>query len=151
MEEKLKHPKEYYGMVYMNHNISTYPMERSYIYNLLKDECYITTEHGYNGVGFDGYLNNIYNHKYVICPRGNGLDTHRLWEALYMGTFPIVKKDINNSFYSDMPILFVNDWTEITLDLLIEMCSVLEYRKDTFDKSKLTFGYWENKIICSGK
>jgi hypothetical protein len=29
-------------------------------------------------------------YKYVICPRGNGIDTHRVWEALYLGVVPVV-------------------------------------------------------------
>ena len=27
---------------------------------------------------------------WVLCPRGNGVDTHRVWEALYRGATPIV-------------------------------------------------------------
>ena len=28
--------------------------------------------------------------RYVLCPRGNGVDTHRFWEALYKGNLPVV-------------------------------------------------------------
>jgi len=27
---------------------------------------------------------------HVLCPRGNGMDTHRFWEALYRGSRPVV-------------------------------------------------------------
>ena len=63
-----------------------------------------------NGDNFDGYLDNIYNHRFVLCPEGNGIDTHRLWECLYMGTIPIVKANKNVRFYEDLPILMVNEW-----------------------------------------
>lgn len=33
-----------------------------------------------------------HNHRFVLCPRGNGVDTHRFWETLYRGAVPIVKK-----------------------------------------------------------
>jgi hypothetical protein len=49
---------------------------------------------------------------YVACPRGNGLDTHRFWEALYRGSYPIVLR--SNWSYSikelGIPIIEVDDW-----------------------------------------
>jgi len=30
------------------------------------------------------------SYRFVACPRGNGLDTHRFWETLYRGSLPIV-------------------------------------------------------------
>jgi len=144
--DKLKQTKGYKHMAYMNHNTATYPKERTYVYELFKDKTWVTVEYGQNGQAFDQYLDNIYNHKYVFCPRGNGMDTHRLWESIYMNTFPIVKKDINNQFYSDMPILFVDNWCDVTFDYLIEMCPVLEEQRRTFNKERLTFEYWKNKI-----
>ena len=30
------------------------------------------------------------SYSYVLCPRGNGLDTHRFWETLYRGSVPVV-------------------------------------------------------------
>lgn len=38
-------------------------------------------------------------YKYVLCPRGNGFDTHRFWEALWLGCIPVV---INN-YYTQPP------------------------------------------------
>ena len=29
-------------------------------------------------------------YRWVMCPRGNGVDTHRVWEALYRGAVPVV-------------------------------------------------------------
>jgi len=30
-----------------------------------------------------------------LCARGNGLDTHRFWESLYLGVIPVI---INNEY-----------------------------------------------------
>jgi len=73
------------------------------------------------------------------------MDTHRLWETLYMGSIPIVRTDINNWFYNDMPILYVNEWDEVTSDLLDAMYPI--YSHGVWDKNILTFEYWKNKII----
>jgi hypothetical protein len=58
---------------------------------------------------------------YVLSPRGNGEDCHRFYEAIYLDTIPIVKKT-NTAFdklYNLFPCLIVNDWNEITEDLLL--------------------------------
>jgi hypothetical protein len=38
----------------------------------------------------EDYLEAMVSAKAVICPRGNGLDTHRVWETLYKGAWAIV-------------------------------------------------------------
>ena len=145
MVDKLQQPRNYRNLVYMNHNISTYPQERRNVYALLENKPWVTSVHGTNPCNFDDYIDNIYNHKYIICPRGNGMDTHRLWETLYMGSIPIVKTDINNWFYNDMPILYVNAWEEVTEELLIDMLHM--YSGELWNKNKLTFEYWKNRIL----
>jgi hypothetical protein len=50
---------------------------------------------------------------FVACPRGNGLDTHRFWESLYLGAIPIVvKKDAIPAFQFG-PHLAIKDWQEL--------------------------------------
>jgi hypothetical protein len=36
------------------------------------------------------YVTELASHQFVFCPRGNGIDTHRYWEALYTGGQPII-------------------------------------------------------------
>lgn len=144
MEAWLKIPKEYKNLVYLNSNIKTNPKERQPLYDLFGKEPWVTSFHGVNGVGFDEYLFNICNHKYVFCPDGNGIDTHRLWETLYMGAIPIVKKGINTWFYNDLPIVYVSEWEEVTKEILDNIWEL--HKKGKWDKEKLTFNYWKNKI-----
>jgi hypothetical protein len=44
---------------------------------------------------YQDYLYELSQHKYALCPRGNGLDCHRFWECIYLNVIPIV---INNTF-----------------------------------------------------
>lgn len=145
MLRKLKEQRKIKNLVYMNHNIKTNMNERLHPYQLLRDKSWVTTDMHVNGEDFNNYIDNVYNHKYVICPRGNGMDTHRFWETLYMGSIPIVRKDINNWFYCDMPVLYVNDWDEVTLDALDDMYMMLN--NGEWNIRKLTFEYWKNKIL----
>jgi hypothetical protein len=73
------------------------------------------------------------------------MDTHRVWEALYLGCIPVMKKDINNQFYTDLPICFVNDWDDITKDFLLMERACIKTRSWNMDK--LNFSYWKNKIL----
>jgi len=144
MQKKLRNKKVFKKMLYMNHDINTNPAERKRPYKLLKGLNWVTTSMGSNGQGYDNYLDNIYNHPFVICPVGNGIDTHRTWECLYLNTIPIEKRNINNQFYTDLPILFIDDWLEINEKFLYD-----EYNRITDKKwnlQKLDFGYWENRI-----
>jgi hypothetical protein len=65
------------------------------------------------------FLYEIQNHKFMICPAGHGMDCHRNWESLYLRRVPIMK---NNPYFHKLmkgfPVLWVNDWSEVTKTLL---------------------------------
>lgn len=140
----LERPRIIKNLVYVNHNIKTNKAERQPVYDLLAGKQWATLEMGKNGSNFEHYLQSIYNHRFVVCPEGNGMDTHRTWECLYLGTIPIEKRNNNNLQYTDLPISFVNSWDEITPDFL--MSEYIRIHDMQWDRSKLTFEYWKNKI-----
>jgi len=47
------------------------------------------------GTSFEEYLNELASHRFCLCVRGNGIDTHRFWESLYLGVIPVI---INNKY-----------------------------------------------------
>ena len=146
MIAKLKEPRNYKNLVYMNHNISTNPAKRTKPYEVLKDKSWVTTDMGVNGRRFDEYLDNIYNHKFVVCPGGNGIDTHRIWECLYMGTTPIMESNINGSFYNELPIAYAVDWEGVDEQWLVKTNDYIVRYKNAWKYEMLTFEYWKNKI-----
>lgn len=142
---KLNETRNYRNLVYMNHNIGTNPTVRGRLYELYEGESWVTAERGSNSQGrFDEYLDNIYNHKFVMSPQGNGLDTHRTWECLYVGSIPIEKRNLNNRFYTDLPICFVDSWEDLTPEFLES--EFVRIKSGTWN-IKLNFEYWKNKII----
>ena len=58
------------------------------------------------------YFKELKRHKYAICPRGNGLDTHRLWECLYMDVIPIMLKSDSTNI-SGLPIIYLDKWEDL--------------------------------------
>jgi len=86
------------------------------------------------------------NFTFVVSPHGNGLDCHRTWEALVLGCIVIVKKSALDPLYDGFPVLIVNDWSDITRELLYS--TVEKYKGMIFNYDKLTLEYWLNLIKC---
>lgn len=51
---------------------------------------------------------------FVISPHGNGLDCHRTWESLALGNIVIVKRSSLDALYEGLPVVRVEDWSDIT-------------------------------------
>jgi len=89
------------------------------------------------------YINQS-KYAFVASPHGNGLDCHRTWEALILGCIPIVKTSPIDKLFDELPVLIVQDWADITPELL--QFTVNAYKNTKFNYDKLTLAYWVNKI-----
>lgn len=60
------------------------------------------------------YAKIVQKHRFVICPRGNGIDTHRFWETLYRGSVPIVLRDpwSQSLKIHNLPMVEVEEFSE---------------------------------------
>lgn len=70
---------------------------------------------------FPEYLSDIASYKYCICPPGNGVDTHRFWECIYLGVIPIV---ISNPFNERLKregynMIILNRWEDLNINDLV--------------------------------
>jgi hypothetical protein len=84
---------------------------------------------------------------FVLSPAGGGIDCHRTWEAVLLGCIPIVKRFNvpHDKVYDDLPILVVDNWSDITQELLYNTIREFKNRKFNYDKLKLS--YWVNLFI----
>ena len=69
------------------------------------------------------------DYEFCICPEGNGVDCHRIWEALYLKCVPIV---INSPFTEtlkryNIPLVILDTWKDLDID-------DLQYSKYKFDE-----------------
>ncbi|SDR21407.1 hypothetical protein [Pseudovibrio sp. Tun.PSC04-5.I4] len=81
---------------------------------------------------------------YTISPFGEGMDCHRTWEALFLGAVPIVKSSSLNPLFEGLPVLVVEDWSQVTvMRLEQEKQSLLE---NTYDFSSLSLSHWTDKF-----
>ena len=65
--------------------------------------------------------------KFVLCPRGNGIDTFRFYDAMYAGAIPIVVGEPYHVAFEHVPILFVESPQH--LDALTEGFLLAEYER----------------------
>lgn len=96
------------------------------------------------------YSEIVKNHKYILCPRGNGLDTHRFWEALYRGSIPIVEKSkwSESLKIMDIPMIEVesSDPEQITRQVLASDESRDFENYHPKNVKALWIDYWERRF-----
>ena len=68
-------------------------------------------------LSIDKYARMAERHKFVICPRGNGVDNHRFWETLYRGSVPIVENNEWAQYFRGhgIPMVIVENFEETRL------------------------------------
>ena len=112
-------------------------------------------------VPYDQYLAHASTYWFMLCGKGGGLDLNpKLFEALLVGTIPIIKRcPPLTDVYEDWPVAIVDEWDEgaITYDVLCAWQK--QYAKHFTDTAKretvlrrLSLDYWAERITrCEDK
>ena len=67
---------------------------------------------------FELYLRHLSTYKYAICPPGNGVDSHRIWECYYLGVIPIVKRSVFTELLSkQIHCLILDSWSDFNYQI----------------------------------
>lgn len=84
---------------------------------------------------------------FELSPHGNGLDCFRTWEALLLGTIPIVRHSTLDPLYEDeeLPVVIVESWREVTTEALARWQAELAGRLPDVGR-RLALDYWVAKI-----
>jgi hypothetical protein len=107
--------------------------ERQRAYNMLANKSFITdlnkdsNKYGSAQSRLLGRVPVEYNYEmtarsvYAISPRGCGEATHRFFEAIYLDCIPVVKRTntVFDRLYALYPCLVVDDWNQVTEELLM--------------------------------
>jgi len=119
--------------IYFNFNIHTNREKRELCYNVLKSQLPFLPM-----LPVDQNINRLAQYRWCICPEGNGVDTHRLWEAMYLGCIPIVLKSpfIDTLMHytgGELPIYVVDTWDQLKLPIMVQ---------GIFDSKWLKLSHW---------
>ena len=132
------------GLLYVSHNESS-NAKRLGIKSLFYDKDW--AEVNEQRVPYNVFLYNLSGSKFMICPVGNAIDCHRNWEVIYMRRVPVMTRDpYLEELYKDYPVLFVDDYSQVTKELLIENDDLFQ-RAQTMDLSGLTLPTFFDRIV----
>jgi hypothetical protein len=87
------------------------------------------------------YFTSLPKYKFIASPEGNGIDTHRTYEALVAGCIPIVEDNPEIcKKYQGLPILYTRDYREISKSYL--RVKYEEMLNQTYDFSRLFTSFY---------
>lgn len=125
--------------VYFNCNLSTNTKERKECLNFSLKSNFVNID--LPNLSYEDYLKKIKQHKFILSPRGNGLDCHRTWEIMKLKRIPVLKREGQlDKLYANMPVLLVNNWDDLNQINLDELFSTYHFgNQDYLEKT-----YWFN-------
>ena len=133
-----KQNSEKSNLIYSNFNINTRFLHRHFAMKYSKkNKKVIFDKHKESK---EKFINNLNEHKFILSPWGNGIDTHRVWEALYSNSIPITKDHAVFSSFKTLPIIYVKNYKQINIDTELNNSLSLELAD---------FKYWKSLILNS--
>lgn len=124
--------------LYINLRKSTNYKERENLEKLFKNKEWVVIKEP--SLSIDEYIKDLNKFKFIFCPWGNGIDTHRIWETLYCGSIPVTKSHIGLNF-DNLPIISLENFDNLTIEKLISKSNDKE-----FNTYSLNLGYWDQLI-----
>ena len=150
MEEKKKKIKPT-KILLLSFSIKNNEDKRKQCADSFINKTYVTNNIVYKVKNFIGdvkeydriFFNIMLDHLFIACPEGNGIDTHRFWETLYIGRYPVVLHNRVNDAFSDLPVLILNKWEDFEKEYLMFLERI---KNKKFSYKKLTQEYWIDRI-----
>lgn len=132
--------------IYSNFKIETNFSHRIEVRNICISSPHIDWEEPQ--LNLDEFFDRILNYEMIVCPAGNGVDTHRLWEVLYSKRIPIVIKIGKYKIYElyeKLPIVILNSVEELkNFDLINQKYNECISKESHIEL--LNCDYWKNLI-----
>ena len=96
----------------------------------------------------EDYFSNLQDYRFIICPEGNGLDTHRIWEGILLNTFPILKFSNFTQILQNegIPAIYIENWEEINDFNEKDLNKIYQDLLKTNTKEYILFNYWKDRI-----
>lgn len=95
--------------IYMNFTPGTNAQKRNECAAAFKDNPNVVSR---TGLSVPEYYADLCRSKFVLCPEGTGIDTHRVYESLYFGATPVVLRNSLSHLYEKLPVCIVNSWSD---------------------------------------
>jgi hypothetical protein len=138
------------GSCYVNFSINTNRSVRSNVVKVAGSLSNgVSQRYEMTDGGRTSYLRDLRKYNFILCPEGNGMDTVRVWETLYMGGFPIVvRTPYMQAILKDLPVVWVSQWKEITEQGFLEK-SWDNLKSTPHDVNRLRLSWWTSFMLSS--
>ena len=107
-------------------------------------------QHSWADVELTSHYGRLTDFLYWLSPRGNGLESHRTWEALYLGCVPVLERsEITEGLFEDgdLPVLLVDDLTQLSKATLLAHLPRFEWIDRDFGRRKLQVDFWKKVVV----
>jgi hypothetical protein len=143
LSNRINSPKKKNKIIYANFSIDKNKKEKAYCSEILKKQGVVLNER----TSFPNYLDQLSSAFFCISPKGNGIDSHRIWESLYLKTIPIVTESVNGKFYENYPIYKIKSWDSFDSSIFDE--NLYHNIMSKYDSYKLDIDYYYNLILSN--
>lgn len=96
--------------IYANFSINTNPRARQECMNAFQNDSRLVVRPP--SLSVPDYLNDLCRSKFVLCPEGTGIDTHRVYESILCGATPVVLRNSLSHLYEKLPVCILDKWTD---------------------------------------
>lgn len=95
--------------IYENFTLGTNTQKRTECYNAFVDNPRVVRA---ENKSVPEYYADLCRSKFVLCPEGTGIDTHRVYESLLCGATPVVLRNSLSHLYEQLPVCILDKWTD---------------------------------------
>lgn len=141
---------DFSASIYVNFSTATAPRERNRAINAVRGLQSVTFNKPESTMeGRLKFLRDMRRHNFVLAPSGNGVDTHRFWEALYVGSIPIVRSTaITRALSTGLPCVLVPSWDSLRDPQFLES-QYFSLTESRLDANRLALSFWKVHIDSS--
>jgi len=126
------------------YNCKAYTYERAQLWQLCRQTNYITVK---QDVSHQEFMDDLASHSLIVCPPSNGIDSYRIWQALYSGSVPVVQRSRLTENLRHLPIAIADNLFAAVRDFdwLVEQAEV-QYPKFDQQLGWLDLDFWRAEI-----
>lgn len=132
--------------IFYGFTVASKPEERQPALDVLKRSAVAETVTKWKN--FLSYLHLLATYKFVASPPGSSIEGHRTWDALYIGSVPIVKASITTNHFNKLgvPMWVLEDWNELESVDEAYLARKFDEIQKSSDPQCIYMDYWINMI-----
>jgi hypothetical protein len=127
---------------YLNINPDTNDKERRRVLRALRWKVLFVRTRT-RRIAYPQYVAEIASHRFIISPPGNGVDCHRTWESLYLGSVPVVKDSTCMRAFAAAGLMVVSDLACLSKRNLVDYAAM----PMEANRQLLRMSYWRQRVL----